>query len=149
MAEYETVSITLAGFPPAQGKPAQHLSILAQSQKGSGLAYHLRADEPGEGKDSASDTGETFEGENEENPYIITQICSGKRLGNSGVATPRQAKLWLGLLCKICDWNQDFNAILGTTKGNNRREKVAFLARQIEQARLTAIEQTFFVVTGE
>ena len=149
MAEYETISITLVGFPPAPGKPAPHLSILAQTQKGSGLAYHLCADEPEDDPTSATETGENFDGENEENVYIITQIGSGRRLGGKGVATPRQAKLWIGLLCKICDWNKDLNTILATARGNNRREKLAFLAGQIEQARLEAVEQTFFVVTGE
>ncbi len=149
MAEYETITITLVGFPPAPGKPAPYLSILAQTRKGSGLAYHLVADEPDEDAGTERAAGENFDGENEEDIYIITQVCSGKRLGKRGVATPRQAKLWIGLLCKICDWNKDLNSILATVSGKNRREKLAFLAGQIEQTRLEAIEQTFFVVTGE
>lgn len=149
MAEYETISITLVGYPPAPGKPAQQLAILAQTQKGSGLAYHLIADEPDDDPGDVPNTRGNYDGEIEENVYIITHIISGKRLGKSGVATPRQAKLWIGLLCKICDWNKDLNTILAATRGNNRREKLASLAGQIEQARLEAVEQTFFVVTGD
>ena len=141
MAEYETISLTLVGFPPAAGKPDRHLSILAQAQKGSGLAYHLVADEP--------DGDFDFEREAEENVYIITQVCSGKRLSRSGVATPRQAKLWIGRLCQICDWNKDLSKILAALPGGTRHEKLAALTRQVEQARLDAIEQTFFVVTGD
>lgn len=139
MAEYETISLNLVGFPPAAGKPAQHLSILAQSPKDSGLAYHPVADEPDE-----TSVGQDFD----ENVYIITQVCSGKRLGRNGVATPRQAKLWIGLLGRICDWNQDLNVILAGLEGRGRPEKLVWLTGQIERARLEAIEQTFFIVTG-
>lgn len=141
MAEYETISLTLVGY----GKPARQMSILAQTLKGSGLAYHPNADEPDEDTQGEASS----DPELDENPYVVTQVCSGKRLGRRGVATPRQAKIWIGLLCKICDWNADLSAILPAVPGATRRDKLAALAQQIEQARLEAIEQTFFVVTGE
>ena len=84
-----------------------------------------------------------------ENVYIITQISSGRRLSREGGTTPRQAKLWVGLLCRICDWNGDINSILANIKGKSRQEKLEALAWQVEEARLEAIEQTFFVVTGD
>jgi hypothetical protein len=145
MAEYETITLTLVGFPSTRGGAPRQLAILAQTLKGSGLAYHLTADEP----DETGEDGAGFDPEPDENVYLVTQVCSGKRLGKGGVATPRQAKIWLGLLCKICDWNDDLNAILGALPGPSRQAKLAALAQQIEQARLEAIEKTFFVVTGE
>ncbi|MBN9386758.1 MAG: hypothetical protein J0I20_01795 [Chloroflexi bacterium] len=145
MAEYETITLTLVGFPSTPGGEPREVAILAQTLKGSGLAYHLTADEPDE--DAGGANG--FDPEPDENVYIVTQVCSGKRLGKGGVATPRQAKIWLGLLCKICNWNDDLAAILAALPGRDRQAKLAALAQQIEQARLEAIEKTFFVVTGE
>ena len=113
MAEYETISLTLLGYPNTRGGEPRQLAILAQTLKGSGLAYHLTADEPEE--DGEGSNG--FEPEPDENVYMVTQVCSGKRLGKGGVATPRQAKIWLGLLCKICNWNDDLNAILAALPG--------------------------------
>ena len=138
--EFERITLTITGRPIARGEVAPEKEVEALAGKGTGLAFHRLFDEvAGPDRDYSSEDDAVLAGQS---GYIVTQVCSGLRLGPGWVDTPRQAKRWIELLAGLADWNKDIPEVV---KGRGRAARLKELAAAVEQARLEAIDQCLFV----
>ena len=139
--EFVEITLTITGWPLHPDEEAPQMKIEAMEGLGTGLAFHLRI--PSENEiDAFNQTEVDREAEVQSEAYVVSQISSGKRLGQRGVDTPRQAKKWIELLYKACDWKKGLAELI---QGEKAAIQLKALIAQVEQARLDAIEQCLFV----